>query len=80
MKSKYEGDGGEAVFIHCVAFLEYHTVKGKNWEFLWLHFNEGKCTGDVYEGNLLAKNGFCMLLDIRRQEGTDGGCSRRSCP
>lgn len=30
---------GSCFWINCMNYHEYHTVKGKNWEFLWLHFN-----------------------------------------
>lgn len=46
---------------------EYHTVKGKNWEFLWLHLNGMNALG-YYEK--FVKNGF-RILDIREKELTE---------
>ena len=59
---------GTCFFIHCMKHHEYHTVKGKNWEFLWLHFNGGNALGYYEE---FVKNGF-RILDIRQKERTEG--------
>lgn len=55
---------GSCLFIHCMKHHEYHTVKGKKWEFLWLHFNGEKARGYYEE---FVKNGFRILV-IRQKE------------
>lgn len=65
---EYEVTEGSCFFIHCMKHHEYHTVKGKNWEFLWLHFNGGNALGYYEE---FVKNGF-RILDIRQKERTEG--------
>ena len=58
---------GSLFFIHCMKHHEYHTVKGKNWEFLWLHLNGMNALGYYEE---FVKNGF-RILDIREKELTE---------
>lgn len=59
---------GSCLFIHCMKHHEYHTVKGEEWEFLWLHFNGGNALGYYEE---FVKNGF-RILDIRQKELVEG--------
>ena len=59
---------GSCLFIHCMKHHEYHTVKGKKWEFLWLHFNGEKARGYYEE---FVKNGFRILV-IRQKELVEG--------
>lgn len=58
---------GSCFFIHCMEHHEYHTVKGENWEFLWLHLNGMNALGYYEE---FVKNGF-RILDIREKELTE---------
>lgn len=64
---KYALLEGSLFFIHCMKHHEYHTVKGKNWEFLWLHLNGMNALGYYEE---FVKNGF-RILDIREKELTE---------
>lgn len=49
---------GSCFFIHCMKYHEYHTEKGKKWEFLWLHFNGAGAFGYYQQ---FVRDGFCIL-------------------
>lgn len=42
---RYEVKKGDCFFIHCEQHHIYRTLKEKNWELLWIHFNGDNALG-----------------------------------
>lgn len=58
---EYEGQHhtvskGDCFLIHCEKHHLYRTIKGSEWEFLWIHFNGNNALGYYHE---------CMKDDFR---------------
>lgn len=49
---------GDCFLIHCGEHHLYRTVKGSNWELLWIHFNGSNALGYYKE---FAKDGFRII-------------------
>lgn len=55
--SNYSVKAGQCFIINCNEKHRYETPKGKEWEFLWVHFNGRQILG-IYEE--IDKNGFSI--------------------
>lgn len=49
---------GDCFLIHCEEHHLYRTVKGSNWEILWIHFNGNNAFGYYRE---IIRNGFRII-------------------
>lgn len=54
----YSVKKGDCFFIHCEQHHLYKTIKEKNWELLWIHFNGNSALGYYRE---FAKDGFRII-------------------
>lgn len=55
---QYTVKKGDCFFIHCEKHHLYKTVKGSNWELLWIHFNGNNALGYYSE---FVKDGFRII-------------------
>ncbi|MBQ8637567.1 MAG: helix-turn-helix domain-containing protein [Lachnospiraceae bacterium] len=72
-EKEYRLRPGSCFFIHCMNYHEYHTEKGKQWEFLWLHLNGAGALGYyqqfVQEGFYIIEETAPRIREISSQVG-----------